>query len=308
MFKVLGARSWPFESAIGRCYASQLPRITMPVNLEEDDFRNLKKKYRQRNDKLFRGDLFISGDRRIPVITSKLRPKLNHFYNQRYRKRSQINLASEGWMRGIKYDGDIITFEAFEANPVYKRLMAGGRRERFEPVAISFESLGIRPELCKNLKELFNAKEPNEAQVITIPKIMSGINVRCCFETGTGKTIAYVLPLIERLLKEKPAGQPTLQTDGQLREPRAIIVVPSRELGYQTMETIHKLTKGLDVGLAPILGGKPLHLPHTGYDIVITTLGMFQANLKKGEPLLACKTFRATKLDLSFQASIHWTR
>ena len=284
---LLTTRSWPF--AIVRCYATQLPRITVPANLEQGDYKNLEKKYRQRNDKLFRGDLFISGDRRIPVITSMFRPKLNHYYNQRYRKRSQINLASEGWHRGIKYDGDIITFEPFEANPAYKRLMGRGKRNRFDPVAITFESLGIRPELCKNLRDLFKATEPNEVQVITIPKIMSGINVRCCFETGTGKTIAYVLPLIERLLRERSANPPAQESDStepQLKEPRALIIVPSRELGYQTMETIHKLTKGLNVGLAPILGGKPLHLPHTGYDIVITTLGMFQANLKKGK--LSC--------------------
>lgn len=275
------------EAVLSRCYSVQLPKITVPVHLQEGDFKNLEKKYRQRNDKKFRGDLFISGDRRIPVITSKLRPKLNHYYNQRYRKRSQINLASEGWQRGIKYDGDIITFEAFEANPVHKRLESGGKRNRFDPVAITFESLGIRPELCKNLKELFKANEPNEVQVTTIPKIMSGINVRCCFETGTGKTIAYVLPLIERMLMEKQAGRTTNSTDldAQQREPGTLIIVPSRELGYQTAETIHKLTRGLNIGLAPILGGKPLHLPHTGYDFVITTLGMFQANLKKGKTL-----------------------
>lgn len=291
MFKIVGAKSLRFETEIARCYASQLPRITVPTNLEEGDFKNLEKKYRQRNDRLFRGDMFLSGDRRIPVITSKLRPNLNHYYNQRYRKRSQINLASDGWHRGIKYDGDIITFEAFETNPVYRRLMARGEKERFDPVAISFESLGIRPELCENLKNQFKVKVPNEVQVITIPKIMSGINVRCCFETGTGKTIAYVLPLIERLLREKSADQPTQltdpSTDPRPKEPKMLIIVPSRELGYQTMETIHKLTKGLNVGLAPILGGKPLHLPHTGYDIVITTLGMFQANLKKGK-LFSC--------------------
>lgn len=274
-----------FNVFLSRCNSTQLPKITVPVHLQEDDFKNLEKKYRQRNDKKFRGDLFISGDRRIPVITSKMRPNLNHYYNQRYRKRSHINLASDGWQRGIKYDGDIITFEAFEANPAYQRLMNRGKRSRFDPVAITFESLGIRPELCKNLKELFKAEEPNEVQVITIPKIMSGINVRCCFETGTGKTIAYILPLIERMLREKEAGRMTNSTDvhSELREPAALIVVPSRELGYQTAETIHKLTRGLNIGVAPILGGKPLHLPHTGYDIVITTLGMFQSNLKNGK-------------------------
>lgn len=110
---------------------------------------------------------------------------------------------------------------------------------------------------------------------------MSGINLRCCFETGTGKTVAYVLPLLEHLLRKKERSKTSFDSE-LIREPTILIVVPSRELGYQISEVIKKLTTGLNIGIAPILGGKPLHLTHSGYDIVITTLGMFQANLKKG--------------------------
>lgn len=270
-----------------RCYSSAgLPKITLPKDLEDGGLDRLAKKYRQKNDKLYRGDLFVQGNTRIPIITSKFKPNLNHYYNQRYRKGSCIRLASEGWKHSLKYDGDIIEFMPFERNQQYLKLMSKNR-ELKSPTAISFESLGIRPELCKNLKNNFKIYEPNEAQVNTIPKVMSGINVRCCFETGTGKTISYLLPIIERILKQKETENKTMFIDDfnqqEFKQPKAIIIVPSRELGYQTYEVIRKLTEGLNFGVATILGGKPLHIKHTGYDIVITSIGMFQANLKKGK-------------------------
>lgn len=73
------------------------------------------------------------------------------------------------------------------------------------------------------------------------------------------------------------------ENEEEIKEPKVLIIVPSRELGYQISEVFKKLSTGLKIGVASILGGKPLHLKHTGYDIVITTLGMFQSNLKKGK-------------------------
>lgn len=103
MFKLINSRNLIRLNLNLRCFSTAsngLERITLPKNLEELGFDHLNRKYRQKKDKLYRNDIFIHGNKRIPIITSKSKPKLNHYYNQRYRKRSNIMLASDGWKKG----------------------------------------------------------------------------------------------------------------------------------------------------------------------------------------------------------------
>ena len=283
MFRILRKRNLLNLRPLGCSYSTQLPRITIPKRLSVDGGLDLlKTKQRRMKDKIYRGEVFVPGNQQIPIITSKLKPKTNHYYNQRYRKQGGIELASDGWLRGLKYEGDEINFLPYEHNRAFKRAT---KQDEERPDKMTFESFGLRAELVRNLKNLFQAKELNYVQATTIPKIMSGMNVRCCFETGTGKTLAYAIPLVERILSEKENVDKDSQVGAQplTKEPKAIVIVPSRELGYQISEVFRKLSTNLNIGIAPILGGKPLHLTHSGYDIVITTLGMFQANLKKSK-------------------------
>lgn len=65
---------------------------------------------------------------------------------------------------GLKYDGDIINFMPYENNPVYKGIVRGVSKKFNDPYLVDFESLGIRDELRKNLKDILQVDEPNEGK------------------------------------------------------------------------------------------------------------------------------------------------
>src|SRR5688572_16753819 len=88
-----------------------------------------------------------------------------------------------------------------------------------------FAALGLSPGLCTSLGRLGYA-QPTPVQVGSIPVVLSGSDLLARAQTGTGKTAAFGLPLIERLLVR--AGRPS-STSG----PRALVLVPTRELAAQ---------------------------------------------------------------------------
>lgn len=89
-----------------------------------------------------------------------------------------------------------------------------------------FSDLGLAPSLTRVLAER-NYEVPTPVQVETIPAILEGRDVWACAETGSGKTAAYALPILQRLLDTRPV---------DLRRPFALVIVPTRELAAQVAE------------------------------------------------------------------------
>ena len=131
-----------------------------------------------------------------------------------------------------------------------------------------FDMLGLAPALNNNLKAL-GFKEPTPIQNKAIPLAMDGHDILGLAQTGTGKTLAFGLPLINRLL-DAP-GKPEPKTC------KALILAPTRELVNQIAESLKTLTGGTPVRVATVVGGQSINKQITvlnrGIDILVATPG-----------------------------------
>ncbi|XP_015781951.1 probable ATP-dependent RNA helicase DDX28 [Tetranychus urticae] len=240
-----------------------IPVITVPKYLESQVKRHERRKKQILEERA--NYLKTCGDRSKPVVTCKLSPKLNHYLYQKYPKDKKIPLASQSWKSG-KYKGDVITIHPHAANPHFEEA------ERFD---YTFKAAGLNDNIISAINNMGYFK-PTQCQLRTIPEILKGLNVVCCAETGSGKTLAYLSPIMEKISLAKARG------DVIERHPNAIIVLPSRELVHQIGIQARSFGSLIGVGVAPIVGGAPTALSHTGYDVIITTLGLIGEHTKRG--------------------------
>jgi ATP-dependent RNA helicase RhlE len=146
---------------------------------------------------------------------------------------------------------------------------------------IPFSSLTLHPQLMQGLRDLgFEGTRPVQGAVI--PRALEGGDVVACAETGTGKTLAFALPILQRLLTEQPPfGDP-------LREPytRALILAPTRELVVQIEDALVGLTYHSPVSTVPVFGGMPMDPQEralkAGADIVVATPGRLMDHMRHG--------------------------
>ncbi len=110
----------------------------------------------------------------------------------------------------------------------------------------SFKTLGFAPQLEK-LIEANGFTSPTPIQMKAIPLVRQGYDLLAAAQTGTGKTAAFVLPMLQKMIEE-----PTLY---QKRVPRVLVLTPTRELAAQVGETILSLGKDLGVRSAVVFGG-----------------------------------------------------
>jgi ATP-dependent RNA helicase DeaD len=109
-------------------------------------------------------------------------------------------------------------------------------------------------------------EEPTPVQRETIPLLLSGRDMLAQAATGTGKTAAFALPLLDRLAR-----------DGGRRRTRGLILVPTRELAMQVAEAIHKYARGSGIAVVPVYGGasmfQQIRSLERGADVVVATPG-----------------------------------
>ncbi len=140
-------------------------------------------------------------------------------------------------------------------------------------VPVSFESLGLSPAL---LQALANAKfsEPTPIQAKAIPAALEGRDVLGCAQTGTGKTAAFAIPMIERL------------ADGPKGRPRALILAPTRELAFQIQEAVDKLGRSRRIFSTTIVGGSDMQAQVRGLrqrpDVIVATPGRLLDHMWQG--------------------------
>lgn len=135
----------------------------------------------------------------------------------------------------------------------------------------SFEDFNLHSILKDNLKNIGFIK-PSPIQDKTIPPGIEGADILGIANTGTGKTLAFALPLINRLLIDPRS--------------KALIMAPTRELAEQIEEQIYKLTKGSRLRSVLLIGGKSMHtqLKRLSYKprIIIGTPGRIKDHLNRG--------------------------
>ena len=127
-----------------------------------------------------------------------------------------------------------------------------------------FSSLKLHPDLLKAVKELGFVR-PTPIQEDAIPPALAGRDVLACAQTGSGKTAAFLLPIIHRLI-EKPR-----------RTTRALILTPTRELAAQILEDLNALAVHTPISGAAVYGGVGMgpqeHAFRSGVDIIVATPG-----------------------------------
>lgn len=138
----------------------------------------------------------------------------------------------------------------------------------------TFADLGLRPELMQALVNL-GYEEPTPVQREAIPPLLEGRDLLGQAPTGTGKTAAFALPMLQRL----PA-----RAGGH--GPLGLVLVPTRELAVQVSEAIHRYGRDLGVRVLPIYGGQPmgrqLSALQRGVDVVVATPGRALDHLGRG--------------------------
>jgi ATP-dependent RNA helicase DeaD len=138
-----------------------------------------------------------------------------------------------------------------------------------------FAALGLDERLIAALTSL-GYEEPTAIQREAIPPLLAGKDVLGQAATGTGKTAAFALPLLQRL------GEPAATE----RAVRGLILVPTRELAMQVAEAVHKYSRGSTVRVVPIYGGQSivqqLRALERGVDVVVATPGRALDHLRRG--------------------------
>jgi ATP-dependent RNA helicase DeaD len=135
----------------------------------------------------------------------------------------------------------------------------------------TFSELGLSEPILEALKDL-GYDEPTPIQEQAIPAMLSGGDVMAHAQTGTGKTAAFALPIIQRLTPE--------------RAPQALVLAPTRELAMQVAEAMFRYGKHSDVRVTPVYGGQPierqLRALARGVQVVVGTPGRIMDHMRRG--------------------------
>jgi ATP-dependent RNA helicase DeaD len=138
---------------------------------------------------------------------------------------------------------------------------------------MDFTGLRLRSELLTVLAEL-GYEEPTPIQEEAIPVLLAGRDLLGQAATGTGKTAAFALPILDGLEAERGA------------DPSALVLVPTRELAMQVSEAVHRYGRGLGARVVPIYGGQPIHRQlqalARGVDVVVATPGRAIDHIHRG--------------------------
>lgn len=139
--------------------------------------------------------------------------------------------------------------------------------------ALSFDALGLSAPLLRDIAKAKFA-EPTPIQAKSIPPALEGRDVLGCAQTGTGKTAAFVIPMIEKL------------ADGPKGRPRGLVLAPTRELAFQIRETVDQMGRSRRVFATAIVGGEDMQAQVRGLrqrpDILVATPGRLLDHMWQG--------------------------
>jgi ATP-dependent RNA helicase RhlE len=136
---------------------------------------------------------------------------------------------------------------------------------------VSFAELMLAPELLRAVADA-GYTTPTPIQTRAIPLILKGRDIMGLAQTGTGKTAAFTLPIVQRLL-------------GGPRRARALILTPTRELAVQVRESFAKYAEHSGLEIAVVYGGVPLgpqeQALRTGVDVIVATPGRLLDHMER---------------------------
>jgi ATP-dependent RNA helicase RhlE len=144
----------------------------------------------------------------------------------------------------------------------------------FDPSPIAFERLGLDPRLLSGIRDLgWHATRSVQSGVI--PLALAGDDVIACAETGTGKTAAFLVPILQRFLNALPT-RPAAT--------RALVLAPTRELAVQIEDQVQGLTYHTAISSVAVYGGVAMDIQEralrAGVDIVVATPGRLMDHMR----------------------------
>jgi ATP-dependent RNA helicase RhlE len=152
----------------------------------------------------------------------------------------------------------------------HKPQTANRPQAEYDPAPVPFSSLGLEPSLLEGI-EVRGFAQTTPIQSAVIPIALSGQDVIGCADTGTGKTVAFVLPILNRLLKARAANP------DERGFTRVLILAPTRELCVQIEDDVQGFTYHTDLTSVAVYGGVEMgpqeRALKAGVDIVVATPG-----------------------------------
>ena len=151
---------------------------------------------------------------------------------------------------------------------------------------VSFADLGLSEPLLRALSAA-NYTHPTPIQARTIPALLQGRDVLGIAQTGTGKTAAFALPVLQQLAQQGGRAQP--------KSPRALVLAPTRELAVQIGRSFDTYGRGLGLRLGMVIGGlgfgRQIETLNRGVDILVATPGRLLDLMAQGHCKLGNVTF-----------------
>ena len=145
--------------------------------------------------------------------------------------------------------------------------------EVFDSGPIPFSALGLDPRLLDGIRDL-GWSDTRPVQSGVVPLALAGSDVIACAETGTGKTAAFLVPILQRFLTHPAPGSGT----------RALVLAPTRELAVQIEDQVQGLTYHTTISSVAVYGGVPMDPQEralkAGVDIVVATPGRLMDHMR----------------------------
>ncbi|XP_042201917.1 probable ATP-dependent RNA helicase DDX28 [Callorhinchus milii] len=205
-------------------------------------------------------------------------PDLDQSARHSFGKFDPVPLVSKGW-KHRKAAGDYFTINKTQSRPPVSP-ESGAEEGTPGENPQTFRSLGLCGELVEALARS-GITRPTAVQSRTIAALMKRKNVLCAAETGSGKTLSYLLPLMHRLTSED-GEDPGVGTNA----PRSAVLVPSRELADQVKEVACSLAAAVNLNVQNIGGGRGMReakqiLAKGPIDLLIATPGSLWKALRR---------------------------
>ena len=168
----------------------------------------------------------------------------------------------------------------FAEDVVLERLEAAVVTAAEDVEGVTFADLGLGGNITREL-ESQGATTPFPIQAATIPDVLAGRDVLGRGRTGSGKTIAFGAPLVERLMEDNGGRKRAMA-----RSPRALILAPTRELALQIDRTVQPIARSVGLFTTQVYGGVPqarqVGALRRGVDIIIGTPGRIEDLVEQG--------------------------
>jgi ATP-dependent RNA helicase RhlE len=153
------------------------------------------------------------------------------------------------------------------------------QQAEYDPKPVGFETLGLESSLLEGIRVRgFTATTPIQSAVI--PIVMNGDDLIGCADTGTGKTAAFLLPILNRMLRARAAAP------DERGFTRVLILAPTRELCVQIEDDVQGFTYHTDLTSIAVYGGVPMDAQEralkSGVDIVVATPGRLMDHMRNG--------------------------